>query len=220
MLQGIRNIIKNSGILGKSDYGKTWQDKDKDWYSELFGATPLFHQNFIEFLKSKQDVKTVLEIGCGAGVYPIQHKELFTNIMYTGIDISEPGIEHCKKNSSFNFICDDFIKMDLSEKYDLIFSQSVVDHVYDIDSFLGKIVKHCKKYAYVSSYRGYFPDLEKHKMRWNDDDGCYYNNLSVKQIAKVMTDNGLKNDEFTIRSQRAAESEPAVGTIIEIHRKQ
>ncbi len=83
---------------------------------------------------------------------------------YTGTDISKDAIEFCKKNSSFNFIQGDFIKMELPQKYDLIYSHAVVDHVYDIDAFIEKIVKNCLKYAYINSYRGYFPELLKHKM--------------------------------------------------------
>ncbi|PCI61484.1 MAG: hypothetical protein COB34_01265, partial [Methylophilaceae bacterium] len=61
--------------------------------------------------KSKKDIRTVLEVGCGTGVYPIKHKELFQDKSYTGIDISKENIEYCKKKSKFDFECGDFIKM-------------------------------------------------------------------------------------------------------------
>ena len=60
---------------------------------------------------------------------------------YTGLDFSESGIDYCKQNSDFEFIAGDFIKMDLSGKYDLVFSHAVIDHVYDPDLFLEKIAK-------------------------------------------------------------------------------
>ena len=219
LLEGIKNRIRNSGILGKSEYGKTWQDKNNEWYAKLFSATPVFHENFMEFIKNRKDIRTVLEVGCGAGVYPIKYKDLFSEMKYTGIDISKPAIAHCKENSDFEFICGDLIKMNLEQKYDLVFSQSVIDHVYDIDLFLSKIIKACTKYTYVSSYRGYFPEINKHKMMWRDDDGCYYNDLSVKQVHNVMINHGLKEDEFIVRKQETGQKGLEFGTVIEINRK-
>jgi len=156
----LRKIFKNDN---KTTYGKTWQEKNEEWYAMLQNTRPLLHENFVNYLKEK-NVQTILEIGCGAGVYPIMFKDLFSKIKYTGIDISNSAIEYCKKNSNFNFICGDIIKMNYKEKHDLIFSQAVIDHVYNIDEFLSKIVLACKKYAYISAYRGYFPNLKKHKM--------------------------------------------------------
>lgn len=219
LLEGIKNKIKNSGFLGKSEYGKTWQNRDDEWYSKLFSATPIFHENFIQFLKARSDVKSALEIGCGSGIYPIRYKDLFTQIQYTGIDISPSAIEFCKKKSDFEFICGDLLKMNLEKKYDLVFSQSVIDHVYDIDLFITKIAKATKKYAYVSSYRGYFPELKKHKMEWRDDDGCYYNDISVSKLKTTLLESGLKQDEFQVRAQETGQKGLEIGTIIEINRK-
>ena len=219
MLEGIKNRIKNSGLLGKSEYGKTWQNRDDEWYSKLFSATPILHENFIQFLKTKNDVKSVLEIGCGSGIYPIRYKELFSGIQYTGIDISPSAIEFCKKKSDFEFICGDLLKMNLEKKHDLVFSQSVIDHVYDVDLFITKIANATKKYAYVSSYRGYFPELKKHKMEWRDNDGCYYNDISVSKLRIALLESGLKEDEFQIRVQETGQKGLETGTIIEISRK-
>jgi len=62
----------------------------------------------------------------------LSNKELFTDIKYTGIDISKIAIEYCKNNFDFEFICGNFIKLNISQKYDLIYSHAVIDHVYDI----------------------------------------------------------------------------------------
>jgi len=219
LLEGIKNRVRNSGILGKSAYGKTWQNRNDEWYSKLFSATPVFHENFIQFFKEKNNIKTALEIGCGSGIYPIKYKELFVEVQYTGIDISPSAIDFCKKNSNFEFICGDLLKMNLEMKYDLVFSQSVIDHVYDIDLFITKIANATEKYAYVSSYRGYFPDLKKHKMEWRDDDGCYYNDIAVSQIKNALLESGLQEDEFVIRTQETGQKGLEIGTVIEINRK-
>jgi len=208
--------------LRKSSYGKTWQAKSDDWYTNIYVARPLLHENFVDYLTRNSDVKTILEIGCGAGVYPIKLRELFSNKKYLGIDISEQAITYCKNHSQFDFICGDFLQIELPEKYDLVFSHAVVDHVYDIDLFLSKIVQTCRKHAYVSSYRGYFPNLGEHRMTWNNDEGCYYNDLSVNQIRRTLIQSGLQENEFTIRSQESGQRDKyldGVETVIEISRK-
>jgi SAM-dependent methyltransferase len=215
-----RMKIKMQKKFGKSSYGKLWT-KNNDWYTEIHNSNYLLHDDFINYFKGKKYVKTVLEIGCGTGIYPIQNKELFSDMQYTGIDISETAITYCKNNSQFEFICGDFIKMDLPNKYDLVYSHAVVDHVYDINAFIAKIVNTSKKYAYINSYRGFFPQLSKHKMTWDGHDGCYFNDISVTQTKENLLKLGLTEDEFIIRSQESGQQGKNVNlqTVIEITRK-
>lgn len=212
--------IKVEKKFGKSPYGKSWT-KDNEWYNEIHNSNPLLHRDFVRYFQEKKDVKTVLEIGCGTGIYPIQMKEFFAGMKYTGIDISQTAIDYCKKNSQHEFICGDFIKMDFKQTYDLVYSHAVVDHVYDIDAFISKIVKITKKYAYINSYRGYFPDLKKHKMTWDGHDGCYYNDLSIQQTQENLLRSGLSEDEFIIRSQESGQEGKNVNlqTVIEITKR-
>ena len=194
-------------ILGKSSYGnQDWVKADHQWYEKIHDSNYLLHENFREyFSKIKSDIKTVLEIGCGTGVYAIKEKEMFSDLEYTGIDFTSTNIEYCKNHSEFNFLVGDFIKMNVDRKYDLVFSHAVIDHVYDIETFLLNSVKSCKKFAYINSYIGYFPNLDKHKMKWRDDDHCYYNKISVKQIEKNLQEFGLSSNQFILRSQKSDE---------------
>jgi len=209
------NAVKNTlmsklkqRILGKSQYGnQDWLKADFDWYVQIHDSNRLLHENFIQYFKEKNDIQTVLEVGCGTGVYPIKHKELFNGKKYTGIDISPTNIDYCKKNSDYEFECCDIIKTELSRTYDLVFSHAVIDHVYDINTFLIRLVNACKKYAYINSYRGYFPELKKHKMEWRESDKCYYNNVSVPQITNILLENGLSENEFIIRSQISGQTQ-------------
>ena len=72
--KGIKKRIKD---LKKSPYGKNWQKVEPDFYFRIYKYRPLLHQDFLEYLKKKDDIKTVLEVGCGAGTYPIEFKEYF-----------------------------------------------------------------------------------------------------------------------------------------------
>ena len=231
MKVSIKKLKKKIRNLKKTKYGAFWQ-KEKivnfEWYETLFLRTPIIHGDFMRFLNERRtDIKSVLEIGCGTGIYPIKYTHLFHGIHYTGIDISQPAIDFCKKHSSFDFICGDFVTMDLRRTYDMIFTHAVIDHVYDINTFLMKIVKLANRYAYISAYRGYFPEMEAHKMRWNNDDGCYYNDISAPEIRKLLLECRLTEDEFKIRKQESgmnlsesyADGLDGFETIIEISHK-
>ena len=162
------------------------------------------HDDFKKFLAEKSP-STVLEVGCGAGYYPRNLKELFTNMEYTGTDISETAIKFCKSKSAFNFICTDFLKNNLNKKFDLVFSHALIDHVYDVDLLIEKIMQSSKRFAYVTAYRGYFPDLERHVMRRNNLEGSYYNDISIKQISKKLADMGLQEQEYSFDSIKVAD---------------
>ena len=204
--------------IKKEFYGKTWVGQDDIWYSEIFDQVPLIHSSFLNYLKEKKEIKTVLEIGCGNGIYPSRYKSNFLNMDYTGIDISESAIELCKEKSDFNFICGDILKINLGKKFDLVFSHAVVDHVYDINLFFTKIVSLSKKYAYVSAYNGFFPDLAKHEMKYFKNEGYYLNKLSVKEIKDTLIRNGLYEKEFKIELIKTGHSNIPEGTIIKISR--
>ncbi len=223
MFKSIKNKIKNSGVLGNKTYGKTWQERDGkdqvDWYTIMHDSHEIQHQDFIKYFKSK-NIETVLEVGCGTGFYPINLKELFTNVKYTGTDISKTAIKYCKANSEHEFIAGDFITFDFSKQFDLVYSHAVIDHVYDMDAFASKIVELTKKFAYITAYRGFFPKLKQHKINWNHEEGSYYNDFSIIQIKKVFKEMGLQDDEISVRSLKIDNTglETDYQTIIEIQK--
>lgn len=196
---------KMRSTLGiKTKYGQRFGEEDpfgygyEAQYEFMFFNKPLALLDFKKFLESRKGVKSVLEIGCSIGLFSRMFPSLFENLEYTGIDISERSIDICKKSAQGEFICDDFLKIDLPKKYDLVFSFHVIDHVSDVDLFVKKILDHSKKYVYISSYRGYFPDLEQHRVQYRNDQGIYYNDISVKQVEKILLQNNLKKDNFII----------------------
>ena len=201
MFKKIKNKIKNSGLVGKAKYGKIWQEKfgDEQWYDTMHDSCLQMHDDFHKFLLEKSPA-TVLEVGCGAGYYPRNLKKYFDGMQYTGVDISETAINFCKSKSPFNFICTDFLKKSLDKKFDLVFSHALIDHVYDVDLFIEKIIEATNRFAYVTAYRGYFPNLERHVMRRNNLEGTYYNDVSTKQLSKKLEVMGLQEQEYSFSS--------------------
>lgn len=52
-------------------------------------------------------------------------------------------------------------------------------------------------------------------------DGCYYNDVSIKQIQRILQQIGLNTNQFNIRSQKNGQKDVNVDTqtIIEISKK-
>ena len=128
--------------------------------------------------------------------------EIFNNVTYTGMDLSEKSLEIAKVNfKQGQFIKGDFIKSDLKNSFDLIIALDVIDHAYDPDAFLEKIIEKSNRFGYIRSYRGYFEDLTDHKIEYREDEGVYYNNLSIKKIKNTFEKHGIKN--FQLMKTRA-----------------
>ncbi len=189
----------NMAIPAPENYGSVWQrlglEEYQGWHRDRIG----YHKDFMAWMKDKE-IETVLEVGCGYGLYPIEHKELFDGMVYTGIDLSLAGINHCNTNTDcryFRFIYGDFINLTWGQQYDLIFAHAVIDHVYDPNTFAQLIARATKKYGFIGLYHGYHPGLENHKMEWIKALDCYNTQISAPELSRAL-EGVLKPGEFTI----------------------
>lgn len=88
----------------------------------------------------KKDQRSVLDIGCGVGLY--SHFWIEKGFSYTGIDQIYFAIKIAKdKNPEGSFFCANFLDMNLVENYDVVFTHTVLQHVHKNhkDIFLQKI---------------------------------------------------------------------------------
>ena len=77
------------------------------------------------------------------------------------MDLSEKSLEIAKVNfKQGQFIKGDFIKSDLKNSFDLIIALDVIDHAYDPDAFLEKIIEKYDK----NKYRLKKTQVDKHKI--------------------------------------------------------
>ena len=74
-----------------------------------------------------------------------------------------------------------------------------------LDLFIEKIIGATDRFAYVTAYRGYFPDLQKHVLRRNNIEGSYYNDISIKQMSKKLSAIGLQEQEYSFYSIKVAD---------------
>ena len=97
-------------------------------------------QEFIEKLHLDK-TKSVLEIGVGTGRLAVRVAS-FCN-RFTGVDLSAKTIERAKENmKSFQnavLICDDFLKADFQERFDVIYSSLTFMHIKEKQKAVCKV---------------------------------------------------------------------------------
>jgi len=121
--------------------------KNENMYTsgEYITSNPTWHVEYSSY-KSKQvldminrnkiEIKSVCDVGCGAGGVLMTLKErLPSGIYYDGYDISPHAINLCPKGEFINFILGD-ITDTKDVKYDLLLALDVVEHIEDYIGFL------------------------------------------------------------------------------------
>jgi SAM-dependent methyltransferase len=86
-----------------------------------------------------QELK-LLDIGSGLGVFPWLMKN--NSYKVTALDPDSNAIEHIKNNVGVSTIIGDFLKLDITEKYNIITLNKVLEHVYNPIEMLSK-AKNC-----------------------------------------------------------------------------
>ena len=196
----VKDNVGLKAELGKKFKEGGFEEDHEYYYSRMFFSKISALKNFESFLKNIK-FNSVLEIGCSVGLLPLTFNEFFKDKKYTGLDLSSKSLDIAKNNfTQGEFICDDFIKSEIGE-YDLIISFDVIDHVYNPNKFLEKIITLSKKYSYVRSYRGFFPNLKQHKMDYRSNEGIYLNNLSISELEGICIKNNLSKEDFKIYKQ-------------------
>ena len=141
---------------------------------DLIGEVKFGYSEIKSFIRT-DEVKKILEIGSGPGMLISELKNLFPSIEMTGLEPSIRGYDRYKKifNSlkqkstnikNLNLVNNDIKNFQTEEKYDLIFSVNVLEHVEDWIIYLenakkllspkGKCVILCPNYdfPYESHY--------------------------------------------------------------------
>ncbi len=113
--------------------------KNEKFGSEYYKEENIYLQEILTAIRSicsNENPKTVLDLGCGSGMY----SKLFKNSEYCGIDMCDEIINFSKKNGL------NIIKHDLEEpiplenkSFDCIISVDTIEHIYDTVAHLKNI---------------------------------------------------------------------------------
>jgi len=148
-------------MVNSHDY---WINRGKTFQSELENQ-PSYAKSFMKNqekivmkLLKKNKWKRILEVGCGSGRLT-RHLATLPDIeKFVAIDISQDLVDNAKKNLSnfrIEFHCTDLESFSADDKFDLIFSCEVMQHIpsNEIEQILKKLVSLCtKKIVLVESY--------------------------------------------------------------------
>lgn len=111
----------------------------KDIVNEaIFGFSEI--KSYLE----KKETKSILEIGSGTGVLLNELKTHYPQIKMTGLEPFQSGHNHFRrileniKSNKLNIINKGIEGFDTSEKFDLIFSINVFEHVKDYEKYIEK----------------------------------------------------------------------------------
>lgn len=122
-------------------------EKNKE-YSEKFiqHIENLTLDKNIKRIIEKEKIKSVIDLGCGDGIFIRSLKKEFSHIKVVGIDISPRRINGLKnifpKESFFvRDVCDTKIK----NHFDLVYSSQVIEHVSDDKKMIKEMYKLLKK---------------------------------------------------------------------------
>jgi SAM-dependent methyltransferase len=180
-------------------FGFWWEKEESDlnWYDWMFQYRLGVHQEFVAWLKSQElmgfDFLRVLEVGCGRGVF---YPQFFSRKHYTGLEYSKRNTEWLVEHRAWrnhDYQNADIANWASEEKFDLVFSSGTIDNVPDMDGFIRGMVKNSRGKIYLTAYRGWFPDLQDHKISWSDDTGAFYNDISPSRIEMLLNELGCMN---------------------------
>ena len=113
-------------------------------YFDFIITDVLFAYKEISEIIKKQEIKRVLEVGCGTGILIRELKENFKDVDFTGLDPNQSGFHHYEKISEKILKLDKSININkcsienfnFKGKYDLIFSFNVFEHVDNQDEYI------------------------------------------------------------------------------------
>ena len=182
------------------DFGSTWTDRTDlpEWYEWMYGSRRPQHERLISFIEAREDLRTIVDVGCGVGV---GYHDAFADRTYVGVDLSRTNIEWCRThrtNERHRYLCVDHATSDPDpdDRGDIAFSQGTIDNAWDVDAFLAGMVRWSRRLVHVTCYRGWFPELDEHRYRWNAEQGCFYNDVSPRRVRRTLERLGCTDIEI------------------------
>lgn len=160
-----------------------------EWYKWTHECLAMIHEGFLAWTKTIE-FDSVLEVGCGKHDWYV---ERFVGKRYCGMDNSEDVFNHrcCSGHNYYPLHSSIWGSIEASDEYDiqtpfdLVFSHATIDHSPRPDEFIRQCIKAARKYVYIMSYRGYFSDIDEHKIE-KGEDGYYYVDVSIKQVERLL----------------------------------
>jgi len=163
--------------------------------SKIEGAWRDDHYHLIVGMLPENENFTLLDVGCALGDGIILLKDKYPKAKFSGLDISEIGIEKAKQKApdvSYHVI--DILKDEIPKMYDYILIVQTLEHFDDPHFIVDTLLKHCKKsiivsVPYTKGVDGRFNFVDEHRYSFNEKTFEKYNS-KVIQITDFMEKTG------------------------------
>ena len=204
----LRNPNYNNDELsttwGQPTYNK-YLSSDNTWqWSNFPNFSP---RKSIKEKCSLQNSMSVLEIGCAAGgayKYLINNKAITKSSDYTGLDVSEKGINNCKKlHPEAKWIKADLTSYKFKRKFDFSFERIAIHHMPDPLGMFDKLAAATNismATGFVSCLKGStISNLELARYRHSNGELVYFDIINPLEVCEVMLDHGFRKFELIYR---------------------
>jgi len=188
----IAQIIKNSILIRKLFYLITGIVFLREWYVK---------RTVKKFFRDKQSVKEILDAGSGFGQYCYFCRKKFPEAKILGIDINGNYIDDCNRFvekadlEGIQFRREDLTAIDYKNKFDLILSVDVMEHIKDDSKLLSRFAKAIKSEGFIIIST---PTI----YRKHNEDGMFVEEherpgYSEQDITEKLTRSGFSGIEIT-----------------------
>jgi len=95
------------------------------------------------------DVSSILDVGCGGGVFLFQLHKFFPSAYLLGLEPNREYAEMIRKKMNIDVI-EDYYKIDnLDKRFDLTVSTDVIEHIHDLNVFWEAAIKNIYRGKYL-----------------------------------------------------------------------
>ncbi len=170
-------------------------------------STNYLAPSILQFCSKSSNIKEILDLGCGNGSVTSRLSE--AGFKVTGCDVDADGIAIASKrfpNIDFRVIgVNESIPEDLVDRFDLVISSEVVEHLFipsQLIDFAHKALKPGGRLLLTTPYHGYLKNLtlslldkwdKHHTPLWN---GGHIKFWSRKTLGKLISERGFVEDQF------------------------
>tara|TARA_B100000900_G_C20586598_1_gene719848 strand:- start:1317 stop:2207 length:891 start_codon:yes stop_codon:yes gene_type:complete len=184
-------------------------------YNEMYGkahaiynknASYMKHETFSRkaFLFKKEFYgKSILDVGCGKGALLNTISKSYKSKELYGIDVSLLDDSIRKKMPNINFISGDITSFDLNKKFDVVYSNHVLEHMAneDLKTHITSIIKHMKRNSVLiinMPNRLFGPSDVTRIIDYSYTNktlaqGSHFNESTYSEIIKMLKDHGFNS---------------------------
>jgi SAM-dependent methyltransferase len=163
---------------------------------KLFRKSMLLRFNETLKESSKSSIQTILDVGCGSGVYCVEFLKQGKTVV--GLDIAEGMLEIARQKTAafrhsgrISFILSGYMEYEFAQKFDAAVLMGFFDYIKEPVALIRKLQADTRKELYMSFPKKGGLLTWQRKVRYNMRN-CPLYFYSKKSLTKILDESGLK----------------------------